>query len=137
MKKILVAVLLIVGAFGFYRVYVMKTAIAARYPLSELKAIAIEANKNLPVMVDQLTRLDSVVAHEGILEKRYSLVSTKLSDVNVGEFTAKISPILISESCRNKLSLNLYASGISESFTYSDMEGQKISTITINKKSCS
>ena len=137
MKKILVAVLLIVGAFGFYRVYVMKTAIAVRYPLSELKAIAIEANKNLPVMVDQLTRLDSVVAHEGILEKRYSLVSTRLSDVNVGEFTAKISPILISESCRNKQSLNLYASGISESLTYSDMEGQKISTITINKKSCS
>ncbi len=136
MKKFLIALLAIVSVAGFGWVYYMKTAIASRYSLNDLQRIAVETNKSLPTMVDSHTRLDTVVAAEGLLEKRYTLVAAQASTALSDELATKLFPMLKAQSCQNKQSMNLYQSGVSEAFTYSDMNGKLIATLTVNKKSC-
>jgi len=136
MKKFLIALLAIVALAGLGRIYYMKAALASRYSLRDLQDIAAEANKSLPVMVDPQTRLDTVVASEHLLEKRYTLVSAQTSNALSDELTTKLFPVLKAQSCQSKQSMNFYQSGIGEAFTYSDMNGKLIATFTVNKSSC-
>ena len=98
MKKVLAGLLLVVVVVGLGRVYFMKAALASRYSLSDLQEMAAEANKSLPIMVDQATRLDTVVASEHRLEKRFTLVSTTTSSTLRTDLTAKLYPMLKSQS---------------------------------------
>ncbi len=136
MKKFLIALLAIVAVAGLGWVYYMKTAISSNYSLNDLERIAVETNKSLPTMVDSQTRLDTVVASERLLEKRYTLVAAQASTELSDELATKLFPMLKAQSCQNKQSMNLYQSGVSEAFTYSDMNGKLIATLTVNRKSC-
>jgi hypothetical protein len=136
MKKILIGLLAIVAIVGLARFYYMKGVLAARYSLSDLQGMAAEANKTLPILVDAETRLDKVVASEHLLEKRYTLISAQASNELTDKLTSKLFPILKTQSCQNKQSMNFYQSGVSEAFTYSDMNGKPIATLTVNKSSC-
>ncbi len=134
MKKILL-VLAVVAVAGFGWTYKMKSE--ATYTLEELNSIASAANKALPVMVDDATRLERVVAHEGVLEKQYTLLTLRHADLNVVEFESKMFASLVTQSCANEQSRSLYSAGVSEWYTYSDMNGEIINTFKISKSSCS
>jgi hypothetical protein len=121
---------------SFGQICMLESAFAAQYSLKDLQGIAAGANKTLPVMVDAETRLDAVVASEGRLEKRYTLVSSQTSDALVQSLKTKLFPMLKAESCKNSQSLGLYRSGVSEAFTYSDKNGKLIATYIIGKSSC-
>jgi len=136
MKKFLSILLIAVLAIGFWKVYSMKSEMASWYSLEYLQKIATEANKNLPAMVDQYTRLDEVVASDHLLEKRYTLVTLAESDALHDQLTNQLFPSLIAESCKNKQSLNLYSNGVAEAFTYSDMNKKHLATFRIDKNSC-
>jgi hypothetical protein len=136
MKKVLVGLLLIVAAVGLGRVYFMKAALASRYSLNDLQKIAAEANKSLPIMVDQATRLDAVVASEHRLEKQFTLVATTASSTLREDLTSKLYPMLKSQSCQSSVSMNLYQSGVTEAFTYFDMNGDQIASFTVDKSAC-
>lgn len=50
-------------------------------------------NKNLPMMIDQVTRLDATFPGPGkTLNYKYTLVGIKLADLNVDEVKTQISP---------------------------------------------
>lgn len=134
MKKMLLF-LSVVAASGLAWTYKMKSE--SRYSLEELNAIALEASKALPVMVDATTRLERVVAHDGVLEKQYTLVSARLVDVDAVSFNRQMSASLISQSCANEQSRTLYKAGVSEWFTYSDVGGNVIATFKVGRDSCS
>lgn len=136
MKNILIGLLAIVAIAGLARFFYMKGALAARYSLSDLHDMAEEANKTLPVMVDPQTRLDKVVASDHLLEKQYTLISAQTSSELTDKLTTTLFPILKAQSCQNKQSMNFYQSGVSEAFTYIDMNGKPIATLTVNKSSC-
>lgn len=137
MKKIILIVFLVVLAMGVGRIYYMKKDIAGRYSQNDLEKIAIESNKSLPVMIDQQTRLEKVVALQRGLEKRYTLVSATYSEELRSQLSSKLFPVLKEQSCRNSQSLNLYRSGVEETFTYMDMNGRQIASFTVGKASCS
>lgn len=134
MKKLLL-VLVVVAAAGLGWTYKMKSD--SRYSLADLNEIASGANKSLPVNVDAATRLDRVVAHEGVLEKQYTLVANRRSEVDVADFEKKMSEALIAESCANEQSRKLYKAGVSEWFTYLDMTGESIANVKIGQANCS
>jgi len=134
MKKLLL-VLVVVAAAGFAWTYKMKSD--SRYSLADLNGIASGANKSLPVMVDAATRLERVVAHESALEKEYTLIANRRSEVDVSSFETKMSEALVAQSCSNEQSLKLYKAGVSEWFTYLDMNGEAITTVKIGQENCS
>ena len=136
MKKFLFAVLAIVLVAGFGRVYYMKAALASKYSFNDLQRIAADSNKSLPTMIDPQTRLDSVVASERLLEKRYTLVAVQTSSALSEELKTKLFQILKTQSCQNPQSMNLYASGVGEAYTYFDMNGKLITTFTVDREVC-
>ncbi len=136
MKKILFGFLVVVLVVGFGRVYYMKSQLASRYSLQDLQKIATGANKTLPVMIDQQTKLNEVVAADRLLEKRYTVVGAAASEALRNEIENKLFPLLKTQSCQNKQSMNFYNSGVAEAFTYSDMNGKHIATLRIDKSSC-
>lgn len=136
MNKILIGLAVVVAAAGVGRVLYMKAEIARRYSPEALQQTAVESNKELPVMVDHLTRLDAVVATGSTLEKRYTLVTAQVSEPLRAEVTTKLFPVLKAQSCQNEQSKDLYQHGVSEAFTYSDMNGNPIASITFDQNSC-
>ncbi|SFF51219.1 hypothetical protein SAMN05518865_10168 [Duganella sp. CF458] len=136
MNKILIGFAVVVAAAGLGYVQYMKGEVAARYSPDALKQIAAESNKELPVMVDHLTRLDAVMATERTLEKRYTLVTAQASESLQAELTTKLFPVIKEQSCQNQQSKELYQHGVSEAFTYSDMNEKPVASITLNKNSC-
>ena len=136
MKKFLVILLIAIVAIGLWKVYSMKSEMASRYSIDDLQKIAMEANKNLPTMIDQYTRLDEVAASDHLLEKRYTLVTLTESDALHDQLKNQLFPSLITESCKNKQSINLYNNGVAEAFTYSDMNKKHLATFRIDKDSC-
>lgn len=134
MKKLLL-VLVVVAAAGLGWTYKMKSD--SRYSLDDLNRIASGANKSLPMMVDAATRLDRVVAHEGVLEKQYTLVANRRSELDVSNLEKQMSEALVSQSCANEQSRKLYKAGVSEWFTYLDMNGEAIATVKIGQENCS
>ncbi|MGW8394171.1 hypothetical protein [Pseudoduganella sp. HUAS MS19] len=136
MNKILIGIAIVVAAAGLGSVQYMKAEIAERYSPEALSKIAAQSSKELPVMVDHLTRLDAVVATEHTLEKRYTLVSAQVSEPLRAEVATKLFPVLKAQSCQNEQSKDLYQHGVSEAFTYSDMNGKPVASITFNENSC-
>jgi len=134
MKKLLLVLVIVAGA-GLAWTYKMKSD--AGYSLAELNDIASGANKSLPAMVDAATRLDRVIAHEGVLEKQYTLVASRLPEIDTAGFETQMSAALIAESCANKQSRTLYKAGVSEWFSYQDMNGQPVATVKIGQENCS
>lgn len=114
-----------------------KMKLETKYSIKELNAIALEANKTLPTMVDSMTRLERVKAHKDTLEKQYSLTTIRLADLDVTAFNKQMSGLLIGQSCANEQSRALYKAGVSEWFTYADMNGDEIATIKIDQSNCS
>jgi hypothetical protein len=133
MKKLLL-VLVVVAGVGLAWTYKMKSD--TRYSLAKLNDIASGANKSLPTMMDAATRLERVVAHEGALEKQYTMVANRRSEIDIPSFEKQMSAALVAESCANKQSLSLYKAGVSEWFTYLDMNGEPIATVKIGKENC-
>jgi hypothetical protein len=133
MKKLLLVLVVVAGA-GLAWTYKMKSDSA--YSLDDLNGIATGANKSLPAMMDEATRLDRVVAQEGVLEKQYTLVSTRRADIDTASFEKQMSESLVAQSCANEQSRKLYKAGVSEWFTYVDMNGETIATFKIGKADC-
>jgi hypothetical protein len=134
-KKLVVVFLLVVGA-GLAWTFAMKKDVESRYDLALLQDIANGANKTLPVMVDEITRLEKVSASDDLLEKHYTLVNTNVSNLNVADINNQLSKILTELSCGNAQSIKLYKNGVSEWFSYKDGNGNHITTVKINASNC-
>lgn len=136
MRKSIFVVFALVVISGLGWTGYMKYAVAHRYPLASLQEIAAGTNKDLPIAVDEQTRLDKVVASEGQLEQRFTLINVQKSDDLIAQLNAKVYPLLKTKSCSNQLSKNLYASGVTEAFSYSDMNGQHLATFKVGQNDC-
>lgn len=137
MKKVLLPLLVLVIGAGTAWTFYMEKEVAERYNLSELQGIAEGASKNLPVMVDEITSFEKVTADEKLLQKHFKLVSIEKSGLDLEKFKDQMTRLLIAQSCVNSVSLNLFASGVSEWSTYYDKNDEHILTVKINSKDCS
>ena len=135
MKKIL-GLLVIVAVAGLAWTLFMKKEVQGRYSLSELQDIAEGANEQLPVMVDEMTKFEKVTASDKTLEKHYKLVSLRKEDLDMGAFKVQMEKSIVSQSCNNQQSKNLFSSGVSEWSTYYDSDGDHLLTVKVSSGQC-
>jgi hypothetical protein len=64
------------------------------------------------------------------------MVANRRSEIDIPSFEKQMSAALVAESCANKQSLALYKAGVSEWFTYLDMNGEPVATVKIGKENC-
>lgn len=93
------------------------------------------ANANLPQMVSEDVRLDSLSEEDGNLVASYTLIYATLSDIDVAYFVTEMRPLLVSLACApdflsGPLVFDHYI------FRYRDRAGLLVAEITVRKSEC-
>lgn len=93
------------------------------------------ANAELPEMVSEDVRLDSLSEEDGNLVASYTLIYAALSDIDVAYFVTEMRPLLVSLACApdflsGPLVFDHYI------FRYRDRAGLLVAEITVRKSEC-
>jgi hypothetical protein len=92
-----------------------------------LAKVSAQMNRNLPMAVDNDTRLDSVSAVPGShFIYHYTLIALNSSDVNTNSFDKLVKPQLKSRLCDSAEMRNFLKNGVSISYLYKGKDGQPI-----------
>lgn len=113
-----------------------KQSSMAKY-VETLPSIANEMNKNLPMMIDKETRLDSVGAYDATLIFVYTLINKRAEEV-----TQDLKNFLYTQAingyCTTMGEAKIYRdNNISLKIHYRDINGKFITDVTINASNCS
>jgi hypothetical protein len=96
---------------------------------------ANELNKNLPIMMDSETRLDSTMALPG---KEYvysiSLINYTIDEINIEEFEKKIKPNLINNARTNSNMEIFRNNNVTLIYVYRDKNMNEIVTVKVTSK---
>jgi 3-phosphoglycerate kinase len=96
---------------------------------------AVELRKQLPLQVDKLTTLQTVVSAGKMLIYRYE-IATKKTEVDIGGFVSEMTEILKNNTCQQKqmrASMNMNAK---YKYMYFDTDGLLLADITISSADC-
>jgi hypothetical protein len=101
-------------------------------PVKNLASETSLLNGKCPEMVDEETRLDSVVlSTEGKLVYYYTMTQRTSANVNALAFKAYLIPAIL-ENVRNNGSLRMFRdSSVSMEFNYRDLNGEFVTEISI------
>ncbi len=103
---------------------------------SLLLAIANETNKDLPVMVDAETRLDSTLGASGEFAYKYTLVNLAFEEIDQDYFYETMQPILINSVCSTEEMGFFVEQAIPVKYLYYGKNGKQISSILITPDQC-
>jgi len=102
---------------------------------SELASVAQDVNKRVPMMVDNDTRLDKVVAKGGSqLVYHYTMVNYSYNQFDKKKFTDSFKGSLLKHTC-SKLS-RLISQGVEIVYSYKAKDGKFLTQVAVNKKKC-
>ena len=103
---------------------------------SLLNKTASDLNKQLPMMVDSETRLDSSIGLNKSFKYNYTMVNYKAEEVNRSEFNKIMQPRLVNMVCTTK-ELDVFTkNGIPVTYNYYGKNGKNIATITVSPSQC-
>jgi len=98
----------------------------------EMIKTAGEMNKNLPVMLDSETRLDSVSAlPENIFQYNYTLINISSDSLDIAGFQNYLEPMLINNVKTNPEMKTIKDNNTTLSYNYQDKHGNLIFKIDI------
>ena len=102
-----------------------------------LPKLASELNKQLPMVVDRETRLDSTLGGPGKrLTYLYTATNYNASQINVSEFTKQMSPQLRNGVCSSS-DMNIFVrSGVTIIYSYRAKDGRHFAKIEVNPSEC-
>jgi hypothetical protein len=103
---------------------------------SDLNEIAMLFNKNLPVMVDNATRLYKVSAKTKQLTFHYQIINRSASHFDQTTFTSDIRNNLLQKVCAEDQMRVMYQQGITTIYSYIDNNNLPIADITITSADC-
>jgi len=107
---------------------------------AEIEKLLLEVQETvksqLPMMLDERTRLDSMVAVKNQLLCKYTMVNYKLTEIDMKEFETEAKKLVKHNTCSNKISKKLVQDGAKYVFIYYDKDGYKITRIIIDSESC-
>ncbi len=101
-----------------------------------LKKTSKEINSQLPMMVDDETRLDTTIVLDKQLYYKYTLVNVKPDDITDDFLTKELEPVLIKNVCANKDVQLQFKIGVAYNYIYHDNTGGQISMIKIDADKC-
>jgi len=101
-----------------------------------LKETSNSINKQLPMMVDPDTRLDTTISHGMQQHYKYTMINYLKDELNEQSFHNNIKTVISNSQCGNddmKLMLNV---GVEYFYHIFDMDGLHITTVKISRKDC-
>ena len=139
-----VIVLLVVMAFAGEIGKMMGKSTVNKYDAgkkdAEINALLIKTSKGLnaqlPMMVDEETRLDVTMVLGKQLNYKYTFVNLKAEDIDNSLLQSNMEPLLKNNLCSNDSMKLLLKNGVSYNYLYSGKNGNLIGTITIDAAKC-
>ena len=101
-----------------------------------LVASAKQINKNLPMMVDQETRLDFTMALKHKFLYKYTMVNFKTEELDSNYVYETMKPILVKNVCTNEDMKAFVEYKIPVQYSYYGNDGGKISSVTVLPADC-
>ncbi|MCA9392884.1 MAG: hypothetical protein KC900_01665 [Candidatus Omnitrophica bacterium] len=90
----------------------------------------------LPLMVDEDTRLDKIAIQDNTFQYRYTLVNDRATELNRDAFIEAMQPLLIAQSCTVPNLRILVDQGATLSFFYKDKEGEPFAELAVSGEQC-
>lgn len=106
------------------------------YSKEHLSDIANAISVYLPMMVDDETRLDSVLSFEKNLRYTYTMVNTNQSDFTQKSLANILKPKVRNSVCTNPLTMVFPKNEVVLTFTYYSKTGKFISEFSIKPEDC-
>lgn len=136
--------LLIVMAFAGEIGKIMGRSTVKNYEQGKLDATIEETlmeasqqiNKQLPMMVDSETRLDTTICAGKHVLYKYTMIGLSAKDLDIISFNDEIKTMLVKNQCSNENMVKMLKFGVQYSYMYQDRDGNLITTINIDKRAC-
>jgi hypothetical protein len=104
---------------------------------ASLNRLAVQINRNVPVMIDKETELLAAVGTEGMLTYNYRLVSYSVSQLDATRFAVGAKERVTQGACnRPETRDDLLKNGVTLRYSYFDKDKQHIATIDISSADC-
>ncbi len=103
---------------------------------SVLMHAASELNKNLPMMVDSETRLDSTVGINKQFRYNYTMINFLESEIDVPAFKEAMSPYVRNGVCTTEEMKVFVTNDVPVTYAYFDKDGKQFAIITIQPTEC-
>lgn len=98
-----------------------------------LMQTANEINKNLPLMLNQHTRLETTIASPGNkFLYRYTILNIDLNSFNDRQFTDEMKPRLINEYATKEEMKTFREMNVELTYSYLSEDGRELASITIS-----
>ncbi|MEZ9523856.1 hypothetical protein [Enterovibrio norvegicus] len=101
-----------------------------------VEATARRINSNVPVMVDDVTRLDLVENDRRTLRFYHTILDDLVEDINLDQFNAVVPKIVAKNSCSVRPTAVLLENDVVFRYFYFDAEGEKISDFDVDISDC-
>lgn len=144
--KIVVAIIVVIFSLAFAKGIgkVVGKSVATNYNQGKaegaiektLLEISKQTNAQLPIMVDNETRLDTTVCLGKQLHYKYTMVNYSENAIDKAIFRNDITARLANYQCNNDNMVKLLKMGVEYYYIYFDKNGALIMTINISKENC-
>jgi len=94
------------------------------------------ANRSLPIMVDEITRLDRLDLVGRKITYSYTLLGKSRSDFNLEEFSASINSSIRAGQCEDDTTKQFLNEVDQVSYVYRDKDGMPLARVDITKADC-
>lgn len=103
-----------------------------------LTEMAKNANKRLPIMLDEYTSFDSMMASPGRkVTYIYTLVSASSSEISESDLNASLGEKIKNRVCTSKDMHDLVKNKVEMTYRYKDKDGRLIGEIKVKTAECS
>ena len=103
---------------------------------SVLKNMEEKTNRDLPIMLDEVTQLFNTEAKGQTFFLYYEVANSAFDDMSRQNFRKSMSRDLIKRTCVNLGQNNFLKKGVTFTHVYSGTDGKEIASITINTNDC-
>ncbi|MEM7281745.1 MAG: hypothetical protein AAF438_08975 [Pseudomonadota bacterium] len=122
----------------YSRTYVERGITAQKFRADTAFAFraANEINRNLPMMLDRDTRLDTTVGTSQYFGYYFTMLNISKDDLSIAEFEDLMYTSIANDICKKKIFQDFRENGINVRFTYRDMDGLEITTLEVDAATC-
>ncbi len=101
-----------------------------------LRASVKEVNNAAPMMLNDVTRLNSANTVGNTITYLYTLTDAKVAEVDVANFVNVMTKQVNVETCRNEGMKALVQNKVTVAYHYFDNEGKSIAKINVDTNNC-
>lgn len=106
------------------------------HPNQKLKEEIVNINKQLPLMVDESTRLDSASFDKNELTYTYTFLNVDITEIEVDKFASELSVRLKINVCKNETTKTILNDEKTIKYIYKDKNNADITSVIVTSSDC-